>query len=227
MLNTLLNQLVKNVMALPGWIPLILLFYGAANYVDIQFLEDVNTEKLVKNTIAILMALFSYQLGDAIDKAFYKKFERDRIDAIKSLVRDELKIKDGIYRIMKAFVDAQDEYTGSCIQVYNESAKLIRSLILVFIVLGVIAISKSQIMLGFGLMLFGVFSLYIAFFLKLKHKIKLYGLVGKTTNSEKYNSQLLEEGIRLFFWEGNLIGSAMDKASTKNSTRTLTGVPED
>lgn len=223
MLNTLLSQLVKNVKTLPGWAPLLLILYVASYFVDIEIISDANTEKLFKNTVVIIVAFLSYQLGDAIDKAFYNIFERDRIKENKRLVRERLDIKNGIYRVMKAFAIAQGEYNGSWIQVLNESAKLIRSLAVVFLAIGITAIIINRLFWGVGLIIFGIFALYVAFFLKFQHKARLYGLVERTVVSIEYKSETLSSGVRLFFWDGELVGSAMSAATLHN---TLQPTPE-
>ena len=223
MLSTLLNQLVKNVKTLPGWAPLLLILYVASYFIDIKFIDDSGAEKLFKDTCVIILAFFSYQLGDAIDKVFYKKFEGDRLSDNKCLVREKLDIKDGIYRVMKAFAISQHKYTGSWTQVLNESAKLIRSLTVVFITLGVSAILMNKIIFGIVSMVFGVFCLYPAFFLKLKHISRLYSLTEQTVISKEYKSEHLSSGVRLFFWDGELVGSAM---SISEHNTTLRSAPK-
>jgi hypothetical protein len=217
MLSTLLNQLEKNVKSLPGWIPLLLICYAASSLLDIDFIEDANANNAIKDSVAILSALFAYQLGDAIDKAFYRRFEGNRLADDRVVVREKLHITDGIYRIMKAYAGARGAYTGTWTQVMNEAAKLIRSLAVISIALGIIMLSWCQFWIGLGAVSLGTLCILSAFYLKMQHIRRLYNQIDNTVEAEEFHSQRLDGGIRLFFWDGELVGSAMNRSEPKTN----------
>ncbi|HEX9616536.1 MAG TPA: hypothetical protein VGA03_03920 [Anaerolineales bacterium] len=215
--KTLVKQLTKNFEKLPGWVPLLVVVYAIAAILP----EDSTVLGLsLKDHREILVSvttLLAYQLGDAIDKAIYKSYVApllDRrfpkwVDRPRSNAREALGIQEGVYRVAKSLAGAAGEYEGTKIHLWNESAKFARSVALPLILIPLFPQSEqlpgSSLLPVAGLLFFIVYlvlkPLHIGLLYRKAVELAVANMDGR------YAVHDLPTGIRLFFWDGELVAS--------------------
>lgn len=133
-------------------------------------------------------------------------------------------MNEGIYRVSKALVGAAGKYDGSWIQVKNESAKLLRSLVLPCAFLGTLFLCWRREWLGLSAIAAAFAFLFCYIQLKASHMADLYSLTEKLVKQEQYKAHDLTDNIRLFFWEGEQVSSGT-RPTAKKITSANTGRP--
>jgi hypothetical protein len=223
--KTFLDQLTKNVKEAPGWLPLIIACYLAMPFVAERYTPSfaIYADKYAE-VIGPFLALVLYVLGDALDQAVFPGTKKGRPKGWQWLAPPALKKKQcgarralllntGFYAVSKSVVEAADGYKGSWIQVKNESAKFVRSVVLPVAVLGLVMLLRGQWLYAGLALTTSVVLLIIYGRLKGWHMCDLYTKVvelsGDTTRYEAHDLG----GSRLYFWEGMLVSSASRGAS--------------
>ena len=210
-LSTFIKQLTTNLKQAPGWVPLAAVCYVVY---DVLFRTPPGPQTPRadhKELIVATAALVLYVIGDALDKALWKRFKRAFLQTNYETVETTLAIQEdeGLYRVSKALAVAAGHYDGSWIQVKNELAKLCRSLVLPCLVVCPLLLLRGQI--GWStLALLGV-PVLLWTYLKLKasHIDDLCFLSTRVYSNDPENYFALDvtQQIRLFFWEGKLVSS--------------------
>ena len=204
MIGTILKQLTKNVAALPGWVPLVVVIYAYV-YAD-PVLSEFSREYQV--VIVTVSAYVFYQLGDAFDKAIFKSVEPAFVAQARDEARRALMIHEGIYNICKSLADSAGLYTFSGAQICNETAKLLRSVAVALIIV-VITFAAEAAYWEAVLALFAATTCGVAYVhLKALHMKLLYNKAPfYPLCSRRYFAYPIDNHIVLFFWDGTLIGS--------------------
>lgn len=211
-LKELGNALAENAAKAPGWLPLLVLCY-----VGFMFVSEGATLlgfplKAHEELIVPMVTLVLYVLGDLLDKPLFKCLKIVSVEKSKQDIKGVLDLKEGTYRVSMALATASKKRILRWIQFQNEFAKFLRSLVLPSAGLGVFFLIRCQAALWgaafAGANLFCV--LYIL--LKSSHKKGLYRLSEELSRDGKYEAYNLPNGVRLFFWEGELVGSGDRKS---------------
>lgn len=208
MIGVLLKQLTKNVSGLPGWVPLTVFGYVYV-YTD-PYLSTLSRD--YKAVFVIVSAYVFYKLGDAIDKAIFKKLEPGFVAKPRKDARRELGIHDGVYSVSRALADAAGMYAFSGAQLSNETSKFLRSLFVPSLLVTIVNLVASEYIKA-ALYLCG--AVVTAFFYAVLKGLQMKLLYENTLISahcrEKYSSHALDDRTVLFFWDGNFIGSGQKK----------------
>lgn len=218
-IKVVLKQLVKNAEKSPGWLPLsfpcyILLWrYGTP---DSIFRWPLRQRSVSPEVWTAILTLIAYQLGDAMDKIVYKKraskggrtdrFNPSWLERARQKAQDALGITDGSYQTSLALVHQAHEALLS-VDVLNELAKFLRSLFFPAFVAVVLLSISARWKLSLTLIAPCVLILPAYVLLKLLHLRNLYEQTAKIAKPPAYRFYDLGE-IRLFFWNGALVGSA-------------------
>jgi hypothetical protein len=219
----LLKQLWRNVEKLPGWIPLVFFYHIAVTRApENETYLGIPIRPYLELFVGVL-AFLSYQVGDAIDKPFFKNFEGSWLDKSLRYVRrprEELKrvlgVREGVYPVAISLLTAGGKYDGSFVHFFNETAKLLRSASLPLLFLPLLPVFVPAISLRWRIVLAILcFATYI--FMKPFHMRLLYSRTYRmlainssdgTPKEPKYACRDLDDKIRLFFWDGRLVASA-------------------
>lgn len=227
-IKTLFGQAAKNIMRAPGWIPLVVVCYLLFPLVKQEFPDssiDFENHKLL--IVSIIAAMF-YVLGDALDKAVFPRDTNNgprgwkwlalaALNDSRNSAFDALRIERGGYEVAKSLSVSAGEYTGSVIQVKNELAKFIRSIVLPITALGFVLMLDDHVAWGASAVVASPILLLIYGRLKAWHMCDLYEWVEKSCKSDDsgYSVITLNNDIRLFFWKGKLASSAINAAELK------------
>jgi hypothetical protein len=212
-LNKFVDQLAKNAAMQPGWVPLVILCYLALPIAgvptSIRLFE--HTFELSLELWAGVVALGLFLVGDALDKSFYKSLENQvspkALRTTRNAARSALEIHDGVYDVAKALATAAGSFQRLSIQFLNETAKFLRSLVLPIMVTGIGLAAGGRVLMGVGLIITAVLLVPLYARIKATHIQHLYDLVPLLKSDQKCFIQDLGP-LRLFFWEGKLVGSA-------------------
>lgn len=207
--KTILGQFASNAKKAPGWVPLlvtlylcVLLLHENTLVLGIPIIE--HKELLVTATAFLL-----YLIGDALDKAIFRRFQPRYLNNFRKTAQTALGMDVGYYEVAKSLAVAAKKYDGSWIQVKNESSKFLRSLIIPLFIAGVILFYNCFLTWGLSAFAGIIFFSYAYINLKAWHMCDLYKLTQKLTEHNKYKSYDLPTGIRMFFWEGALVSSGL------------------
>lgn len=212
-LEVFAKQLYKNVEKQPGWIPLLALTYVIVELADFQFELFLfgRTLTISSELIAGIMTFALYQIGDALDKAIFKpvatRLPHRCLEDARAQARQALAVDEGVYSVAKSIAVASGDFWQASIHVRNETAKFLRSLSLPLVAAGVYFALNGQFDLMILSLLFGLISIPAYILLKVGHMRSLYESMPALSNKPEYSAQDLND-VRLFFWEGALIGSA-------------------
>jgi hypothetical protein len=143
----------------------------------------------------------------------------------KTAAENTLKVKDGIYSVSKNLAIASEKYETFSIQVFNEVAKFLRSLVLPCVILGVIYFVRSNPVPGIIILVFGILMIPLYLLLKLRHIRNLYTVVVALRSESKYQDCELLPNIRLFFWDGVLTASARSSQSNNDDVQASVAPP--
>jgi hypothetical protein len=214
------NQFLKDSEKAPGWIPLlavVLLWLELCGLPkQIQVLD--RSVSLSVEVLASVLTFLFYQLGDAIDEVVFKD-QRDGKTSTKvqykneyssesTEARDALHVnEEGLYALAaKVTKAAEKERKTIFINLFNEGAKFLRSLIVPFFALAVYYFLNQQAILGLTLLGSSVLALKCYPWLKVKHVKRLYAsaaLVGEKIVKREGNE------FELFFWDGKFIDAGI------------------
>lgn len=221
--KTLLNQLAKNAMQAPGWVPLIVACYLLLPMLD----EDVATlgVDVEKHRVATvtLVALVLFLVGDALDKATFPRqtakgyqgwnwLAPADLARFKAKAKKALSLDDDYYKVSKSLAMAAGKYTGSWIQFKNESAKFLRSAVLPMAALGLVLLFQRQWVWAVCAAVASPVLLLLYGRLKGSHMCDLYDLAERLSSPDRkgeFAVSDLSNGVRLFFWKGNLVSSGV------------------
>lgn len=216
--KTLVDQLIKNVKQAPGWVPLVLVCYllwpvAAEDVARID--NDMNQHKAV---IVLFVAWLLYVVGDALDKATFPRETEEGVcgwkwlapaalENSKDKIKEALSLDSGYYDVSKALAESAEMYKGSGIQVKNELAKFLRSIVLPLLLLGLFLLFlRNQEFWGIFAFIASPLLFFVYGRLKAQHMDDLYVLAEKLSKKDKYTVSDID-GIRLFFWKGKLVSS--------------------
>ena len=145
-LKLFVQQLFKNFEKQPGWIPLLLLSYIAVPAFHLldhaaSTLRYPRLSSTPVEVLAVVLTYVFYLLGDALDKAVYKKKNPDGsvgdrfkpiwLQDARNTARKAFGVHDGIYPASLALTTAAEkEFPRMRIHIANESAKFLRSLVI-------------------------------------------------------------------------------------------------
>jgi len=203
----------------PGWVPLYLLAFMAVNWwrppESVAWLGHdipISTE-----LIAALATALLYKLGDILDSAIYKPLETSlfqSVDVSRKAARGEFGIDDAIYPVMKRLASAAGRFHGWRIGFRNETAKLLRSLILPLFGFGLSLLLNGLRRPG-GLLLASAALLTVGYaWLKALHIRSLYDEANALRRHQKFHVIDVNEA-RLFYWDSQLVASAL-RANDRN-----------
>lgn len=209
--KTAADQLAKDAKQSPGWVPL-----TAVCYVAFELLLRDGTVRNVpladhKEFLVAAATVLLYIIGDALDKAIWKRLEPSFVEEPRQKAEEALGVQrnDGLYRVSKSLAVAAEKYDGSWIQFKNELSKLLRSGILpCAIAAGILLLLghfwwAAGALFGLGALLFG----YL--YLKGSHIVDLYFLsCAFSKDAERYLTQDFRR-VRVFYWNGQLAASAL------------------
>lgn len=207
----------------PGWIYLGLTVYLAVHLLKLPWLSR-------EIWVAVLTPLF-YWIGDGIDSAWFRlpdKQERFRLRELneqRKIARDHLRIQGGVYQVAMSFLaESGEPRHRAAVRFQNEFAKFLRSLACPVVLLGIYVGVASHP--GYWALLILAVPLVLASFgLKLLHLRTLYSLVPYLCRPGGYTAYDLPQNtagaasIRLFFWEGKLVASALLEPDERKRTR--------
>jgi hypothetical protein len=229
--KTFLDQLTKKVKEAPGWLPLIITCYLAIPFIAERHAPGfANYFDKYAEVIGPILALVLYVLGDALDQAVFPRTKKGRPTGWQWLAppalkmtqcgaRRALSLDTDIYAVSKSVVEAADKYRGSWIQVKNESAKFVRSLVLPGAVLGFVMLLGGQWLYAGLVLPTSVVLLIIYGRLKGWHMCDLYTkVVELREETTRYEAHDLG-GSRLYFWDGKLVSSAPRGVSCGESSK--------
>jgi len=215
-LKTFIGQLAENLAKQPGWIPLLILSYVllplAGHPVKISAFG--HAVELSDEFLAATLTLVFYCVGDALDKCVYKPLERRLPSRFLVKVRQDaqnrLKIQDGIYVVAKAVASAARSIRSTLAHFLNELAKFLRSLVAPAVGVGIwCALSRetlwAEAFIAGGVVLIPIYAVF-----KAAHMRTLYQCTERFVADRKFHVEDVG-GMRLFFWDGALVGSALRK----------------
>jgi hypothetical protein len=217
------QQLFKNFEKQPGWIPLLLLSYIvvlALHLVDraaVAF-RYPRLSAIPVEVCAVVLTYVFYLLGDALDKAVYKKkcsdgraedrFKPVWLQDARQKAQTAFGVRDGIYAVSIALTAAAEkEFPRMRIHIANESAKFLRSLAIPLFGFSLYCLFQGQLGVSALLLLIAGGSAVAYVYLKLWHMRELYTHVVRLKGT-KYLLESSLEGVRLFFWDGTFASSA-------------------
>jgi len=234
----LLDALAENATKAPGWLPLLILCYVAFMLLpegtNIFGFHLKSHEELIVPGVTLAL----YVLGDLLDKLLFKSITRRWLEEDQKKAKKALELEDGIYRVSKALAIAAKNYEGSW-RVKNESAKFLRSLVIPSAGLGFVLVVRSQVALGITAVAAGILFFLFYIWLKASHIKDLYRLSEKVVCKRdcnghfknckegcgddckehfKYEACNLSDRVRLFFWDGELVGSGNRRDPAKDDT---------
>lgn len=218
-IKTLVSQFGKNLEKQPGWVPLLVGLYVAADLLPASAAVLGHRIHDHREFVVSIVTFLAYQTGDAIDKALFDRFirpwwERRRPRLLadsRECARRRLGVHEGVYTVALALATAGGKYYGTRIHFFNESAKFARSAAVLLMLAPILPVSP-RLPLPWLLPLIAVllFIVYVA--LKPLHMSLLYKkateLAAPDIEDEKYSAHDLPPGIRMIFWEGRLVASA-------------------
>lgn len=222
-LNKFVDQLARNASKQPGWVPLLILCYLVLPFFGLPTSVQLigRNVELSQELWAGLVTLVLFLIGDALDKGVYKALEPRvsprALATARNAARSTLEIHDGIYDIAKALATAAGVFQTFSIQFLNETAKCLRSLVVPSIVVGVGFASTGRATLGVGLIVAAVLLIPFYAWMKAAHIRYLYDTV-PVLKADKVKCHIAALGaLRLFFWEGILVGSALSVTAPANT----------
>jgi hypothetical protein len=205
----------------PGWVYLAFAVYLGVHALSLGGLSD-------ELWVVILTPVF-YWIGDGIDSALFKKSDKTErfplcgLCDVRKKARDALLVQDGVYEVlMKLLAESGEPRHKAQVHFQNELAKFARSAAVPVCLLGIyLAVTRDTwfvALVGLSALL-----MVVAFYLKLRHMRTLYSLTEWLRRPPKYAVHNIDvEGagspVRLFFWEGKLIASAMLELDEKKRT---------
>jgi hypothetical protein len=207
-LKELINQLAENAKKAPGWLPLLILCYVGFCMLPegatiLGFSLKSHVELIVPGATLVL-----YVLGDAFDKPMFRLLRPKRwLDQCRRKVEKALSLNEGTYRVSKSLATAAEGYQRSWIRVKNESSKLLRSLVIPSVGVGIVLLIQSHLRLGIAAILAGIAFLFLYVWLKASHISDLYALVEDLITKDEYEAYDLTKNSRLFFWKGEFVAS--------------------
>ena len=214
-LNKFVDQLAKNAAKQPGWVPLLILCYLVLPFVGLPTSIRLigRSFELSQELWAGVLALALFLVGDALDKSVYKALETrvspQALGTARSAARSKLGIHDGIYDIAKVLATAAGLFQTFSIQFLNEAAKFLRSLVFPTLVVGIGFAATGRAVLGVGLIITAVLLIPFYAWIKATHIRHLYDRV-PVLKADQQRCHIEDLGaVRLFFWEGILVGSAL------------------
>lgn len=230
-LKALGKQLSENVKKQPGW-GWLLVVITALLFVEGKVIDIVEL-RLLTNHIeisAVVLTFVFYQLGDALDKVTFKKrdeeakkwVERVKISEIDD-AQNEFGITDGVYDVSMKILEKAKQDTS--VYLLNEMAKVFRSLIILALAAVIwfafqlpypsalvplaIAIVIVGMPIAIALMIFLELAYLVYPWLKNLHRRKLYKTIVALLRKTKGKTTCHQlGGVRMFFWEGTLVGTA-------------------
>lgn len=222
-LKVFIQQLFKNFEKQPGWIPLLVLCYVLVSVFHLpeyaaRLFELPRLSSLPAEVLAVLLTYVFYILGDALDKAIFKKqrpdgsltdrFKPAWLSAAREHAQATLGVREGIYAASIALSNAADkEFPRLRIHIANESAKFLRSLVIPLLAISLYLLSQTQFLFFVLLVLLAAASSVAYVYLKLWHMHELYAHVVRLKRTNHLHEALLEN-VCLFFWDGVFAGSA-------------------
>jgi hypothetical protein len=228
-LNKFVDQLAKNAAKQPGWVPLLIFCYLVLPFIELPTSIQLigRSVELSQELWAGVVTLVLFLIGDALDKGVYKALEprvssRALVTA-RNAARSTLEIHDGIYDIAKSLATAAGVFQTFTIQFLNETAKFLRSLVVPTVVIGVGFASTGRAILGVSLIIAAVLLIPLYGWMKAAHIRHLYDMV-PVLKVDKQRCHIEDVGaVRLFFWEGILVGSALSAPANTRLHRTAAG----
>jgi hypothetical protein len=168
--------------------------------------------------LAVVLTYIFYLLGDALDKAVYKRKRSDgRVeDRFRPLwlqdahrkAQEAFGVRDGVYAASIALTTvAENEFPRMRIHMANESAKFLRSLVIPLFIISLYYFFRGRLGVPALLLLIAGGSGIAYVYLKLWHMRELYTHVVRLKGTKNLLDPSLE-GIRLFFWDGTFASSA-------------------
>jgi hypothetical protein len=225
-LSTFVDQLAQNAAKQPGWVPLVILTYLALPIAGIP--ESISIAgrvvQMSDELLAAVCTLVLFVVGDALDKAIYKPLKLEKrlaprgLETARGAARSTLRIHDGIYGVAKALASAAGSFQSFSVQFLNEAAKLLRSLIIPAVAAGLWLVVTRRVAFGVPLIIAGGSLIMLYAWLKATHIRHLYELVPTLGRDKKCHIEDLG-GMRLFFWDGVLVGSALISSQSPAGTR--------
>jgi len=225
-LSKFVDQLAENAAKQPGWLPLVILSYIAiplAGFPDSISISG-RVVRMSDELLAAVLTLVLFLVGDALDKGIYKPLRLERrfaprgLETARDKARSTLRIHDGIYDVAKHLASAAGSFQRFSVQFLNEAAKFLRSLIVPAVAAGVWLVSTRHLQFGVMLIIAGGVLIPLYAWLKAAHICHLYDLVPNLEGDPKCHIEDLG-GMRLFFWDGLLVGSALISIHTTADTR--------
>jgi hypothetical protein len=222
-LKLFVQQLVKNLEKQPGWVPLLLLSYVAMPFLHVS--ERValafrysQISRIPMEVLAVLFTYVLYLLGDALDKAVWKRKRSDgrvkdrftfrRLKDARDKAQDAFGVQEGIYAASMALTTAAEkEFPRTRIHIANESAKFLRSLAIPMCVISLYYLFQGRLVISSLLLLVAVLTVSTYVYLKSWHMQELYIHVIRLKGMPNLVEANLA-GIRLFFWDGIFVSSA-------------------
>ncbi len=225
-LRLFVDQLTKNVKEAPGWVPLVVVCYLAVPLGDSVPGLGGYLHKY-RAVLVPVLAWVLYALGDALDKAVFPRPEENRgwawlasgaLKGTRSSVKKALFLDAGYYDVCKALAVSAKRYDRSWIQLKNEAAKFVRSMVLPALVLALVMLFMGEWTWASSSLGVSAGSLFVYGRLKGSHMSDLYIEVKRLTdNREKYGTADLDNGARLFFWDGKLVCAATRSQDTSKA----------
>ncbi len=215
------KQWLKNFDKSPGWFPLLVAITAAlelAQVVPRDVTVAGRTVPMSTEIVAGVLTLLLYQIGDAIDELVFKTSTpegpktRSRYLARYCISQGDaqklLGIEDGVYDVSLGLANASEKIrTTLWIHFFNEWAKFLRALIVPLIGVAGWCVGKGRF--GWAVVaLAGAGGLtWIYPLLKTTHIRRLYKTIPTLMGAEYKRRNLAD--LRMFFWKGTLVGSAV------------------
>jgi hypothetical protein len=220
MLKTFLVQLSRNIKKQPGWVPLVVLCY-----IGVHFFTEYNPmfRELIdrfEDALVVLVAFIAYQVGDALDKILFDRLSPKSLDTYRSIAQKSLNLDKGYYTVSKSLAERAKKYEGSTIQMFNEAAKLFRSVSVVLFFFGLILAFYQRFIIEVPLLVLTPFFLGCYVFFKALHMKRLYKLTGELVKDKnKYFTYSLGGKVTMFFWDGFLVATATKRSDGLQQTQ--------
>jgi hypothetical protein len=203
--KSLADQLNENIKKTPGWVPLLVACYLIIDwwFGDREVLGlslKAHKELLVAGITAVL-----YAFGDALGKPLWRHLKpKSWLGAYQTQAYSALCLRDDIYRVSKLLAITAKRYDNWW-PTKNEGAKFFRSLMLPSLVMEVVLLVDRLWLFGLAALV-AVFAFLWAYIrLKASHIGDLYVISKNLTGDPQYQAVNLNEKVRLFFWNGELV----------------------
>src|SRR5690348_14424999 len=220
------NQFLKNAEQTPGWAPLIVLVWGVLEWCGLPANVDVFHKNVPVSIelVAGVIAFALYWLGDALDQPIFKERSNGEIVTKKRFknkyLKDSIQAQGnlnvgghGLYSLATKLMKAAEKERGTvAINVLNESAKFLRSLMVPLLILSAYFFFRHDLALGVIAIAGSGLAYYCYPRLKAQHIRRLYAAAAALDRgTDKLKSVRLED-VSLIFWDGALVGAGFRAA---------------